>query len=44
MDQQELAVYVQDTWRPKPGLTLNLGLRWEGQWNQDVPVEVDPRS
>ena len=44
MDQSEFALYVQDTWRPKPGLTLNLGLRWEGQWNQDGPVEVDGRQ
>ena len=39
MDQSEFALYVQDTWRPMAGLTLNLGLRWEAQWNQDAPLE-----
>ena len=39
--QEELAFYVQDTWRPKPGLTIDLGLRWEGQWNPSAE-EVDP--
>jgi hypothetical protein len=28
-----LALYVQDQWRLSDKLTLNLGLRWEGQWN-----------
>ncbi len=36
--QKEMALYVQDTWRPKPGLTIDLGLRWEGQWNPQAPV------
>ena len=39
--QEELAFYVQDTWRPKPGVTIDLGLRWEGQWNPSAE-EVDP--
>lgn len=38
--QDELAIYIQDTWRPKAGLTLDFGLRWEGQWNPTAP-EVD---
>ena len=29
------AIYVQDSWRAAPGLTLDLGFRWEGQFNQD---------
>ena len=28
------AVYAQDSWRVTPGLTLDLGFRWEGQFNQ----------
>ena len=35
----ELALFVQDTWRPSERLTLNLGLRWEGTWHPDVMVE-----
>ena len=27
------AVYAQDSWRIAPGLTLDLGFRWEGQFN-----------
>src|SRR5437899_417491 len=34
--QRELAVYLQDTWKPDPRLTLNYGLRWEAQ------IEPDP--
>ncbi|MBK8315455.1 MAG: TonB-dependent receptor [Acidobacteria bacterium] len=29
----EFALYSQDSWRIKPNLTLNYGLRWEGQFN-----------
>ena len=29
----ELAFYAQDSWRIRPNLTLNYGLRWEGQYN-----------
>ena len=28
------AVYAQDSWRAAPGLTLDLGFRWSGQFNQ----------
>ena len=29
----QLAFFAQDTWRLRPTVTLNLGLRWEGQLN-----------
>ncbi len=29
----QFAAYAQDSWRVTPKLTLDLGLRWEGQWN-----------
>jgi hypothetical protein len=36
--QKEPAVFVQDTWQPMRNLTINAGLRWEGQ------IEPDPRT
>src|SRR6266487_1745107 len=33
--QDELAFYVQDSWKPNPSLTLNYGLRWEAQLEPD---------
>jgi carboxypeptidase family protein len=29
----EIAFFAQDSWRIRPNLTLNYGLRWEGQYN-----------
>lgn len=29
------SLYVQDSWRALPGLTVDLGFRWEAQFNQD---------
>jgi len=29
----QLAFFAQDSWRVRPNLTLELGLRWEGQYN-----------
>ncbi len=33
--QTELAFFIQDTYKPRANLTLNLGLRWEAQINPD---------
>src|SRR3989449_4940276 len=33
--QNELAVYIQDTWEPHPRWTLNYGVRWEAQLEPD---------
>ena len=33
MDTNEVATFVQDSWRIRPNFTLSYGLRWEGQWN-----------
>jgi hypothetical protein len=31
----EIAFFAQDAWRVRPNLTLNFGLRWEGQYNPE---------
>ena len=49
----ELAFFVQDSWKPRRGLNINLGLRWEGTWHPNpfvapertfyAPYLSDPR-
>ena len=38
----EPGLYAQDTWNPRPNLTINLGFRWEGQYSPD-PI-TDPAN
>jgi hypothetical protein len=33
--QQDLAAFIQDNWKATPNLTVNYGLRWEGQKEPD---------
>ena len=33
--QNEIGVFIQDSWQPIPNLTLNIGLRWEAQIQPD---------
>ena len=33
--QQDIAVFIQDNWKATPNLTVNYGLRWEGQKEPD---------
>ncbi len=37
------AVFLQDSWQPVPSLTVNAGLRWEAQ-DQDNSLNADPRA
>ncbi|HWP42253.1 MAG TPA: hypothetical protein VNO14_03385, partial [Blastocatellia bacterium] len=37
----EIAFFAQDSWRIRPNLTLNYGLRWEGQFNPDPEANND---
>src|SRR6185369_4651772 len=36
--QREFGLYVQDSWRVKPSLTLNYGVRWD---KQNPPINLD---
>jgi len=35
LKQMDLGIFVQDTWKPTPNLTVNYGVRWEGQQQPD---------
>jgi hypothetical protein len=39
--QHELALFLQDSWRPTPKLTMNYGLRWEAQIQPDLITPVE---
>ncbi len=42
LSQMDVGVFIQDTWKPTPRLTLNYGVRWEGQKQPD-PI-TDPST
>jgi hypothetical protein len=39
--QHEIALFAQDTWKPRPNLTVNYGLRWEAQIQPDPITPPD---
>jgi len=41
INNDEFSVFVQDKWQITPKITLNYGLRWDGQF---MPDTVDPRT
>lgn len=41
--QKELAIYVQDEWRPLPGLTITPGFRYEANYNPDLLPATSPQ-
>ncbi len=38
---EEFSLFVQDQWRVRPNITVNVGLRWDAQL---MPETVDPRT
>src|SRR6185503_4152314 len=38
---EELSLFAQDQWQPRPNLTVNYGLRWDAQL---MPETVDPKT
>ncbi|HWK10655.1 MAG TPA: hypothetical protein VNR64_11415, partial [Vicinamibacterales bacterium] len=41
ISNEELAIFVQDKWQAGSGLTIDLGIRWDGQ---RMPDTVDPKT
>jgi hypothetical protein len=41
INNEEFALFAQDQWQPRRGLTVNYGLRWDGQ---KMPGTVDPKT
>src|SRR4051812_27272687 len=39
--QKSIALFVQDKWQPRRGLTVQYGLRWEGEKEPDVITPPD---
>ena len=39
--QNEIALFLQDSWKPQRNLTVNYGLRWEAQINPDLITPVE---
>ncbi|HKN58853.1 MAG TPA: carboxypeptidase regulatory-like domain-containing protein, partial [Gemmatimonadaceae bacterium] len=41
ISNEEVSLFVQDKWQPRGGLTINYGLRWDGQ---KMPKTIDPKT